>query len=73
MSHVFPNNDSKPIAFASRTLAAAERPYSQIDKEALAIVFGVKKFNRYLYGRNFPLLMDHKPLKIIFGNSTVSC
>ena len=56
-----------PIAFASRTLAPAERKYSQLDKEALAIVFGVNKFHQYLYGRHFTILSDHKPLQYLFA------
>ena len=61
--------DSKeyPIAYASRTLTAAEKNYSQIEREGLAIVFGLKKFHQYIYGRNFTLITDNKPLSLILG------
>lgn len=67
LSHVYPNGEERPIAYASRTLNNAEKSYSQIDKEALAIVYGIKKFHQYVYGRSFNLLTDHKPLISIFG------
>ena len=67
ISHVTPEGSERPIAFASRTLTASESNYSQIDKEALALIFGVKKFNQYLYGRRFTLVTDHKPLTTLLG------
>lgn len=67
LSHRFPNGDERPICFASRTLNAAERNYSQLDKEALAIIAGVIKHHQYIYGRHFIIKTDHKPLTFIFG------
>ena len=58
----------KPVAYASMTLSSTERNYSQIDKEALAIIFGVKKFHQYLLSAKFTIYMDHKPLLGILGS-----
>ena len=69
LSHVMEDGTEKPIAFASRTLAPPEKRYSQLDKEALAIIFGVKRFHQYLYGRHFIIHSDHKPLMFIFDES----
>lgn len=66
ISHVFPDNSEKAIAYASRTLLESEKKYSQIEKEGLSIIFGLCKFNQYLYGRRFTLVTDHKPLIAIF-------
>ena len=56
----------RPIAFASRTLSPTEKKYSQLNKEALPIIFGVKKFHQYIAGREFEIFTDHKPLVYLF-------
>uniref|UniRef100_A0A8C6SMM6 ribonuclease H n=1 Tax=Neogobius melanostomus TaxID=47308 RepID=A0A8C6SMM6_9GOBI len=70
ISHMFPNGEERPIAFASRTLNKAETNYAQLEREALSIVFGVRKFHQYLYGRKFTLFTDHRPLTTILGPHT---
>ena len=51
--HIFPNGLERANVFVSRTLTASERNYSQLEKEALSLVFAVKKFHQYLYRREF--------------------
>ena len=61
--------DGKPIAYASRALTCTETNYAQIEKELLAIVFGVERFHQYTYGRKVVMDSDHKLLETIFGKS----
>ena len=44
LSHKMSDGSDRPIGFASRTLSSAEKGYSQIEKEGLSCVFGVKNF-----------------------------
>jgi len=64
--HTLPDGSERPIALASRTLTSTERKYSQIDREALAIVWSVKRFFVYLFGKPFTLFTDNKALSQIF-------
>ena len=58
--------DGHPVAYASRSLTPTEVQYAQIEKELLAIVFGMEKFETYLYGRKVLVESDHKPFEAIF-------
>ena len=67
LSHRLEDGTEKPVGFVSRTLSPAEKNYSQLEKEGLSCVFGVKRFHSYLYGRHFTLCTDHKPLLSLFS------
>ncbi|XP_040168903.1 uncharacterized protein K02A2.6-like isoform X1 [Anopheles arabiensis] len=67
IAHKFPDGSIKAIYHVSRSLTSAESNYSQIEKEALALIFAVTRFHRIIYGRRFILETDHKPLLAIFG------
>ena len=62
LSYMMNDGSDRPIAFVSRMLTKAERNYSKIEKEGLAIVYTVNKFHQYVYGRQFTILTNHKPL-----------
>ena len=67
LSHRMPDGQERPISFMSRTLTSAESNYSQLDKEGLAVMFGIQRFHKYLYGRKFVICTDHKPLIFLFN------
>lgn len=66
LSHVI-DGQERPVYYASRSLAPAETKYSQLDKEGLAIIFAIKKFQQYLFARHFEIVTDHKPLLTVFA------
>lgn len=59
-----PIGSDKPICYASRTIAltSSEINYSTIEKELLAIVWAIKYFRSYLFGRKFKTITDYKSL-----------
>lgn len=66
------SQEAQPVAYASRSLNSAERNYAQIEKEMLAIVFGLTKFHEYVYGKEVEIETDHKPLESLF-RKPLSC
>ncbi|XP_033750517.1 uncharacterized protein K02A2.6-like [Pecten maximus] len=64
--------DGHPVAYASRALTPTEQNYAQIEKELLAVVFGMERFENYTYGREILVESDHKPLEIITKKSLTS-
>lgn len=61
------------ISYASKSLSDVEKRYCQTEKEALAIVWAVERFHYYLFGREFEIVTDHKPLEVIFGTRSKPC
>lgn len=67
--HREPDGNERPIGMASRTLAASEKNMAVIDREAAAIIFGLKYFQQLLIGHKFTIRCDHKPLLGLFGEN----
>ena len=57
--------DGKPIEYASRAPTSAEQNWAQIEKETLAVVFGLERVDQCTYGRKIVTENDHKPLAVI--------
>ena len=69
LSHHYKDGRERPIQFISQVLDKTQAKYSQIDKEAYAIIFAVKRVYQFLYGIKFILHTDHRPLTQIFNPS----
>lgn len=68
IGHIMPDGSERPIAFASRALSKCGTKYSQVEKEALALVYVVKEFHNFVYARKFTLITDHRPLVFLLGS-----
>jgi hypothetical protein len=58
----------KIILYASRALTEVEKRYSQVEREALAVVWACERLKMYLIGKEFNLNVDNKAVQLIFGN-----
>ena len=72
LSQMQPDGSSRPVYFASRKLNEAEQRYSTIDREALALSWGLKYFRVYLLGRHVDVFTDHKPLLGLLTTSHIT-
>ena len=64
------NGEERVICYASRSLTDVEKRYSQTEKEALGIVWACEKLHMYLYGTDFEISTDHKPLQFIYSKKS---
>ena len=64
------NDEERVICYASRSLTDVEKRYSQTEKEALGIVWACERLHMYLYGTDFEILTDHKPLQFIHSKKS---
>ena len=67
LSHRYKNGEEKPIAYASKKIAKDELNRKILDKEAMAIVFGFKRFYQFIFGKVIILKTDNKALQLILG------
>lgn len=59
----------QPTGYISRALTKAEWCYSQLEKESLAIIFGIKIFHQCLYGKPLTILTDHQAFVGLFNEN----
>ena len=64
--------EGHPLEYASQALSPSERNWAQIEKEALSVLYGLKKFDQYMYGRPVKVENDHKPLATTLRKSEPS-
>ena len=61
--------NQKPIYFASRALSETQKGYIAIELKSLVVAWVMEKFHHFLYGNEFVLETDQKPLEVILSNS----
>ena len=68
--HVLPNSTEHPVVYASQMLKPSDNNYAQLEKKALSLIYGIRKFHKYIYGCGFTLVTDHWTLTTILGPTT---
>lgn len=63
------SGDEHPIAFKSRQLTPAEKGYSAVELECLAVCWGVKQYEIYLMDEPFTVVTDHYALRWLPTNA----
>ena len=64
-----PGQPDRAVALASRALTPTEQRYSQIEREALAVFWSVMHFHLHVYGDDFKVITDHRPLEPLFNKA----
>ena len=54
--------DSRPVMFTSRAFTGSERNYQNLERQCLAMIWGMEKFHYFLYGKQFTLETNQKLL-----------
>lgn len=67
LSHRMDDGSERPLGFMSHTLSPAEKRYSQLDKEGVVVMLGIKKFHKYLYSQVFTIYTNQKLLISLFN------
>ncbi|XP_003747028.2 uncharacterized protein LOC100905937 [Galendromus occidentalis] len=62
----YADGNEKAVFHVSKSLSPCQRNYSQIEKEALALVSTVERLHKFIWGRRFILQTDHRPLVALF-------
>ncbi|XP_031350539.1 uncharacterized protein K02A2.6-like [Photinus pyralis] len=65
--------NNKPVSYCSKALSDAQVNYAQIEKELLAVLYGLLKFHEYTFGRLVTIETDHKPLIAIINKPLSKC
>ena len=73
LSQMQPDEKLHPVAYASRSLSAAERNYTVTELETLAVVWALTRFHPYLYGQSVTVITDHAAVPAVLETPNPSC